>query len=76
MPYGIQEPKNLAETISQMSYGGLLDVARQLVSMNEEGQRDVKTDHGMADTLADWAEFVIEEAAIEAEAAKAKPKAA
>lgn len=66
----------LAETITSMRYGDLLDVARQFVQMNENDERDVKTDNGMAGTLYDWAEAVVEEAAIEAEAAKAKPKAA
>jgi len=71
MAYGIQDPIDLAKVIAGMSYGGLMDVARQFVAMNAEGERDPKTQHGMASTLFDWAEATVEEAEIEAAAAKA-----
>jgi hypothetical protein len=63
---------DLAKTIAGMSYSGLLDVARELVAMNTDTDcgRDVGTDHGMADTLADWAEAQVEEAEEEAKIAK------
>jgi hypothetical protein len=54
----VNTPTELAKTIVGMSYTGLMEVARQLVDMNkpETGcARDVETEHGMADTLADWA---------------------
>jgi hypothetical protein len=70
MAYGIQDPTDLARVIAGMSYGGLMDVARQLVAMNAEGERDPKTQHGMAETLFDWAEATVEEAEIEAERAR------
>lgn len=64
----VNSPLDLARMIAGMSYAGLLDVAREIVAMNEPdagGDRDVKTKHGMADTLADWADAVIEDAEIE-----------
>lgn len=61
MAYGIQEPLDLARLLTTMSFGGLMEVARQLVDMNKEGERDVKTDVGMAATLYDWAEAQVEE---------------
>jgi hypothetical protein len=66
MAYGIQEPKDLAKLIDDMSYHGLLEVAEELVAMNKpEGTdaplRDIATRHGMADTLSDWARAVVEE---------------
>jgi hypothetical protein len=67
----IKTTLELAETITAMRYGDLLDVARQLVEMNAEGERDTKTNNGMADTLYDWAEAMVEEAVIEAKAVKA-----
>jgi hypothetical protein len=72
---------DLAKTITGMSYSGLLMVARELVDMNapEAGAgRDVGTPHGVADTLADWAEAQVEEAEEQARVAKlaAAPKAA
>jgi len=71
----VNTPLELAKCIDGMSYAGLLGVARYLVEMNlpENGVgRDPATPHGMADTLADWAEAVVKEA----EAEKAKAKAA
>jgi hypothetical protein len=76
MAYGIQDPIDLARVIFGMSYGGLVDVARQLVEMNQEGERDIKTDNGMASTLYDWAEAQVEEADEEARQAKLATKAA
>jgi hypothetical protein len=75
MAYGIQEPIDLARIIVAMSYGGLTRVADSLVKMNapDSGMdRDVKTVVGMAETLFDWAESVVEEAYSEARAAKDK----
>lgn len=60
MAYGIQSPVELATIISQMSYGGLSEVADALVQMNAEGQRDVATVTGMAQTLWDWADATVE----------------
>lgn len=67
-------PIELARCLVGMSYSGLLNVAHELVEMNkpETGvARDVATDHGMADTLADWAESVVEEADAKAASLKA-----
>lgn len=77
----VNTPLELAKCVAGMSYTGLLDVARYLVEMNkpETGvARDVSTPHGMADTLADWAEATVEEAEEEARVAKlaTAPKAA
>jgi hypothetical protein len=54
-------PLDLAKTIAGMSYSELLKVARELVDMNAaaDADRDVGTKHGMAETLADWAESVV-----------------
>ncbi|MFA6984616.1 MAG: hypothetical protein WC213_00220 [Arenimonas sp.] len=73
MAYGIQDPIDLARVIAGMSYGGLLEVARDLVDMNkdEDVKRDVGTEHGMADTLYDWAKAQVETADEEARLAKA-----
>jgi len=60
MAYGIQDPDDLASIITQMSYGGLCEVADALVQMNANAERDVKTIHGMADTLFDWAQATCE----------------
>jgi len=77
MAYGIQDPIDLARVIFGMSYGGLLSVASDLVEMNKEGERDTKTDNGMASTLYDWAEAQVAEADEQARMAKAAaPKAA
>ena len=65
----------LAKCLDGMSYSGLMDVARQLVDMNkpETGcARDLGTDHGMADTLANWAEAQVREAEEQARLAKSK----
>jgi len=73
----VNTPIELAKCIDGMSYTGLMDVARQLVDMNkpETGcARDLATEHGMADTLACWAEAQVEEA--EEQAKKAKLAAA
>ena len=73
--YGLQTPKALAEVITQMSYGDLLQIADELVDMNageNEGLRDMTKKYGMADTLFDWAEALMEEAKAEEAAAKAK----
>lgn len=72
--YGLQPPKSLAEVITQMSYGDLLHVADELYEMNAGENADLrsKDKYGMADTLYDWAEAIMEEVR-EAEAeAKAK----
>ena len=68
----VNSPLDLAKTLAGMSYSGLLDVARELVDMNldEDAKRDVGTCHGMADTLADWAEAQVEAAEEEAKVAK------
>lgn len=69
----VNTPVELAKCIDGMSYQGLMRVARELVDMNkpENGAcRDVGTPQGVAETLADWAEAVVEEA--EEEAARAK----
>lgn len=78
MAYGIQDPIDLARVIVGMSYGSLTKVAGSLVDMNSDGLRDVKTVVGMAETLFDWAEYVVEEAEIEAQRVRdsTKPKAA
>ena len=74
--YGLQPPKALAEVLTQMSYGDLLEVANDLYEMNagdNEGLR-TKDKYGMADTLFDWAEATLEEIrAAEAETKAAKP---
>jgi hypothetical protein len=76
----VNTPVELAKTITGMSYAGLMEVARELVEMNTpeaDSGRDVGTPHGMADTLANWAEGVVEEAEEEARVAKlASAKAA
>lgn len=75
----VNTPTELAKTIAGMSYTGLMEVAHALVEMNkpETGcARDVGTKHGMADTLADWAEAVVEEAEEQERAAKAAKLAA
>lgn len=75
----VNTPTELAKTIAGMSYTGLMEVARELVDMNrpEAGvSRDVSTDHGMADTMARWAEAVVEEAEEQERAAKAAKAAA
>lgn len=76
----MKTPLELAETIASMRYGDLLDVANQLFEMNAGeniGLRDMTGKYGMADTLFDWAEAIVEEAEAEAEKAKAtKSKAA
>ncbi len=75
----VNTPTELAKTIVGMSYAGLMDVARQLVDMNkpETGcARDLTTDHGMADTLSDWAGAVVDEAEEQERAAKAAKAAA
>jgi hypothetical protein len=76
----VNTPVELAKTIAGMSYAGLMEVARELVDMNSteaDSGRDVGTCHGMADTLADWAEAQVEEAEEEARVAKlASAKAA
>jgi hypothetical protein len=62
--YGLQPPKALADVIMQMSYGDLLEVARELYEMNageNTGLRNMDSKYGMADTLFDWADAVIEE---------------
>jgi hypothetical protein len=58
-------PKALAEVITQMNYGTLLEVADALHDMNageNEGLRDMTNKYGLAGTLFDWAEATIEEA--------------
>lgn len=73
MAYGIQEPIDLARCLNGMSYTGLMAVVRELVDMNKpEGgvERDVKTYHGMAETLADWADAQVREADEQARIAK------
>lgn len=75
----VNTPTELAKTIAGMSYSGLMEVARALVDMNKPDAgagRDVGTDHGMADTLADWAEATVEEAEAQERAAKAARAAA
>lgn len=74
---GIKDREELAEVISCMTYGELLAVADELHDMNageNEGLRS-KDKYGMAGTLFDWAEAVMEEKAEREETAK-KPKAA
>lgn len=68
-------PLELAKCLAGMSYADLIEVANELVEMNQdpEAARDVATRHGMADTLADWAESQIE--ADEEIKRSAKPKA-
>lgn len=68
----VNTPLDLAKTLTEMSYSGLLDVARELVDMNldKDAARDVATAHGMADTLADWAESQVEDAEEQAKVAK------
>jgi hypothetical protein len=61
MAHGIQDPIDLARVLTGMSYGGLVDVAKELVAMNAEDERDVKTAHGMASTLFDWAQAMVGE---------------
>jgi hypothetical protein len=76
----IKTPLELAETISAMRYGDLLEVAKALYEMNADdnaGLRDMNSKYGMADTLFDWAEATVEEAEEEAKTAKmASAKAA
>lgn len=62
MAYGIQDPIDMARLLKNMSFGGLMEVARDLVDMNKEGERDIKTDLGMASTLYDWADATVERA--------------
>jgi hypothetical protein len=70
MAYGIQDPIDLARVLTGMNYGGLVDVAEELVEMNAEGERDVKTAHGMASTLFDWAQAIVEADLAATQAAK------
>lgn len=56
----IKEPIELAKVIVAMRYRDLLDVAKELVEMNAEGERDITSDRGVADTLYDWAESQVE----------------
>jgi hypothetical protein len=54
----IKDKDDLAEILMAMPFGQLMDVASQLVGMNEDKEfdRNVKTPLGMAQTLYDWAE--------------------
>jgi len=73
----IRSRKELAETLSTMTYSDLLEVAKQIYEMNagdNAGLRDMNSKYGVADTLADWAEATLEE--VEAEEAEAKAKKA
>lgn len=75
----VNTPIELAKCIDGMSYTGLLSAARDLVEMNAPGgasDRDPATPHGMADTLADWAESVVAEENERLEAARAAAKTA
>lgn len=81
MGYGsyMRSPKDLAEVIVNLGYRDLLETADELRDMNageNEGLRDMSTKYGMADTLYDWAEAVMEEVQDAAEAAKAAKAAA
>lgn len=66
----IRNRDELAKTITTMSFGELFAVAGALVEMNENGERDINTPLGMAQTLWDWAETTWGDAV---EAAKPKP---
>jgi hypothetical protein len=81
MGYGsyMRSPKDLAEVIVNMGYRDLLEVADEIRDMNageNEGLRDINTKYGVADTLFDWAEAVMEEVAAADEAAKVAKMAA
>lgn len=68
----IKDREELAEVISCMTYGELLSVAHELHEMNageNEGLRS-KDRYGMAGTLFDWAEAVMEEKAAREETEK------
>lgn len=57
------QPKALAEVIVGMNYGDLMKVAEALHGMNADdnaGLRDMTKADGMASTLFDWADAVIE----------------
>jgi len=67
------QKKALAEVITGMNYGTLLEIAEALRDMNageNEGLRDMSSSYGLAGTLFDWAEAVIEEAEAEEENAR------
>lgn len=51
-----------AQAIRVLTFGELMEVSFLLVQMNQEGERDVKTTQGMAETLNDWADGHIEAA--------------
>lgn len=73
----IRSRRELAETLSTMTYSDLLEVARELYEMNADdnaGLRDMKSKYGMADTLSDWAEATLEQ--IIADELQAKREAA
>jgi len=75
----IRSRKELAETLSTMTYADLLEVAAELHGMNageNVGIRDMDTKYGMADTLSDWADATLEEiSALEVEAKANKASA-
>ncbi|WP_130228897.1 hypothetical protein [Bradyrhizobium sp. Leo121] len=50
--------KDLAKMLSEMPYGPLLEIAKELVEMNQEPEfnRHPETPAGMAATLYDWGE--------------------
>lgn len=68
----IKDREALAEVITCMSYGELLDVASELHDMNAGENEDLRTKdkYGMASTLFDWAEVLMEEKESREEAAK------
>ncbi|MGM4906215.1 hypothetical protein AB8B21_05940 [Tardiphaga sp. 866_E4_N2_1] len=54
----ITDRNDLATTLAGMPFAELMEVAKALVSMNEDKEfdRNVKTPLGMAETLTDWAD--------------------
>jgi hypothetical protein len=60
----VKSSEDLAEILMAMPFGKLMDVATELIEMNEDPDimnRDPKTPFGMAQTLYDWAESQYDE---------------
>lgn len=55
--------KDLAKILATLPYGVMLDVAKEMVQMNEEEEynRHPETPAGMAETLYDWGTSQIED---------------
>jgi len=65
--------KDLAKILATLPYSLMVEVAKELVEMNQEEEynRHPETVAGMAETLSDWAESQIEGIEEDERAAKA-----